>query len=171
MCIRDRADTFHASVITSNAVLNSGLTVTYLAENSITLTPGFDAIGGVDFLAAIQPCSTDFDASTETPAHSRITPPSTPPAPVISPNTLKVYPNPFHTQTTIAYQLGTAATVHLAIFDATGRTVQTLVDQQPMDNGIHEVLFSTENLENGFYIARLQVGQAVLLQKMVLLGR
>ncbi len=162
-----QADTFTAGIITSNTTLSTGIAVGYYAENSVTLTAGFHAVAGVDFTAKIAPCPDDVIAPSDIPVFAK-TQLSTP-TETSSKNTLAVYPNPFQSSTTIAFDLEQSANVHLAIFDATGRIIQTLVDHQSMDNGQHKFLFNKSNLENGFYIARLQVGQEILLQKMILL--
>ena len=141
----------------------------YFAENTVTLTPGFHAIAGVQFSAKIVPCPTDFTNSSNLATFA--TPYFPPPIIPTIKNTFIVYPNPFQSSTTLAFNLAQPANVQLVIFDATGSTVQTLVNNQPMDRGQHELLFRSELLKNGLYIARLQVGQTVLSKKMVLLER
>jgi len=161
-------DTFQAGVITSTATLSTGIATGYFAEKSITLNSGFHAPAGVDFLAKITTCAYDFAPTIEFPVFANANlPPSTP----LQQNTLMIYPNPFTYQTTLAYELKQPNKVQLAIFDATGRNVSTLVDNQLSDSGKYELLFSNEYLESGFYIARLQVGRTVKLQKMILLGK
>ncbi len=163
-----QADTFIAGSITSNTTLATGIEVGYFAENTVTLTSGFHAVAGARFLATIAPCPTDFTALSDIYAfaNAELTPKTIP----STKNTLTVYPNPFQSSTTLAFYLRQTAKVQLVIFDATGKIVQTLVNNQLMNSGQHELLFRTNHLKNGFYIAHLQVGQTVLSKKMVLLG-
>lgn len=163
-----QADTFTAGIITSSTVLSSGIPIGFFAENSITLTAGFHAVAGSDFLAKIATCPADNATSWPLPVFANTYLPT---APVKLQTTLIVYPNPFQSSTTLAFDLVQPAPVQLDIFDATGSMVKTLIDHPLMDSGLHELIFSKEHLENGFYMARLQVGSEVLLQKMVLLGR
>ena len=163
-----QADTFTAGAITSNAILSSGIEVGFFAENSITLTTGFHAVAGSDFLAKIAACPADNVTSSAIPIFANT---YLPVSTVQLQTTLTVYPNPFQSSTTLAFDLIQPAPVQLTIFDATGSMVKKLIHNQFMDHGQHEILFNTEGVDNGFYMARLQVGSEVLLKKMVLLGR
>jgi len=70
------------------------------------------------------------------------------------------YPNPFNPQTSIAFTLGSAQRVTLTVHDVLGRTVATLLQDQPMASGSHIVPFSAHNLASGMYIYRIQAGSA-----------
>lgn len=77
------------------------------------------------------------------------------------------YPNPFGASTTIRYGLPEPARVRLDVYDALGRHVATLVneDQQP---AWHEVTFRAEGLAPGVYIVRLRVGDFVSQRQVTL---
>ena len=80
---------------------------------------------------------------------------------VITPSgfTLKQnYPNPFNPATTISYALPVRSNVTLKIYDALGREIATLVDQE-ISAGEHQVLFDAKNLVSGVYFYRLQISQ------------
>jgi hypothetical protein len=68
------------------------------------------------------------------------------------------YPNPFNPTTTISYALPVRSNVTLKIYDALGRGIATLVDQEK-PAGEHQVLFDAKNLASGIYFYRLQIGQ------------
>ncbi|MDK9699856.1 MAG: T9SS type A sorting domain-containing protein, partial [bacterium] len=78
------------------------------------------------------------------------------------------YPNPFNSSTTISYSLPKSGNVDLRLFDITGREVATLVNQK-QQTGSYRVTFDGKNLSSGTYFVRMQVGEFVKTQKMVLL--
>ena len=82
------------------------------------------------------------------------------------------YPNPFNPSTTISYRLDKPASVRLAVYDITGRQVETLVDM-PQQEGRYNVKWNagehaSSQLASGMYFARLQVGDQVAVHKMIL---
>ncbi len=83
------------------------------------------------------------------------------------------YPNPFNPSTTIEFSLGDALLPHLQldILDINGRLVATLVHGIPNSN---KVVWYGKNDEGepmpaGIYFARLEAGETILTQKMILL--
>ena len=90
------------------------------------------------------------------------------------------YPNPFNPQTTIEYQLSTAAPVKLEIFDLLGRRIKTLVggngnSQSLQQSGTHKVVWNGRNdsgapVSSGVYFLRGEAdGSPVLMQKLWLI--
>ena len=83
------------------------------------------------------------------------------------------WPNPFNHSTTIAYETQDLVRVQVAIFDASGRLVRTLVDGQ-QEAGYHKVLFNGRDdsgrmLTSGIYHVRVTAGGYSVMQKLVLL--
>jgi hypothetical protein len=83
---------------------------------------------------------------------------------------LRNFPNPFNPRTTISFDLPTAGTVRLEVFDAAGRLVRTLVDES-MPQGSHEAAWdgwdaSGRNVGSGIYLARLQFAGKVEMVRM-----
>jgi hypothetical protein len=83
------------------------------------------------------------------------------------------YPNPFNLGTTIEYRLTQPAEVNLAIYDLTGKLINTLVDyNQPADrftvhwNGIGQ---RGTPVSAGVYFCRLQTADHNRTIKMLLL--
>ncbi len=72
----------------------------------------------------------------------------------LSPN----YPNPFGTSTRIRYGLPVSSQVLIELFDALGRRLHVLADED-QTAGLHEIVFSAHNLPNGVYFYRMQTGQ------------
>lgn len=65
------------------------------------------------------------------------------------------YPNPFNPTTTIEFTLAAPARVTLKVYDALGREVATLVDNERMEDGDEEVEFDGGRLSSGVYFYRL----------------
>jgi hypothetical protein len=78
------------------------------------------------------------------------------------------YPNPFNAATTIEYALPHAAAVKLEIFDILGQRVATVIDG-PKPAGYHRAMWNAGDNSSGIYLARLQAGDDVRRQRMVLL--
>jgi hypothetical protein len=82
------------------------------------------------------------------------------------------FPNPFNPSTTISYWLDKPSTVKLAVYDIRGRQVEMLVNQFQQE-GRYAVRWNADlrggsRLASGMYFARLQVGDRVAVQKMIL---
>jgi hypothetical protein len=85
---------------------------------------------------------------------------------------LQNQPNPFRPGTEIRYQLASAAAVRLAVFDAQGRQVRTLVDGT-VAAGHHRVAWDGRDahgraVPSGLYFYRLVAGAFTATRKMVL---
>lgn len=81
---------------------------------------------------------------------------------------LRNYPNPFNPITTITYRLDEAGVVNLKVFDALGRTVQTLLEGF-VEAGEHKIQFDGRNLSSGAYYYVLSGEKGQLARKMLLL--
>jgi hypothetical protein len=68
------------------------------------------------------------------------------------------YPNPFNPTTMISYSLPIRSFVSINIFDALGRQVAVLVNEEKTA-GNHEIQFDAKNLSSGIYFYRIQVRQ------------
>jgi endonuclease/exonuclease/phosphatase family metal-dependent hydrolase len=80
------------------------------------------------------------------------------------------FPNPFNPSTTIRFSLNSNETVSLRVFDITGRTVATLLQNDQRSAGNHEVRFDGSSLASGIYIYTLTTGSGLrLTQKMMLI--
>ena len=80
---------------------------------------------------------------------------------------LSNYPNPFADQTTIRYELENAAHVRLSVYNMTGQQIALLADTRQAA-GKYEVTWDAGNHAAGMYFYRLEVGNALATQKMVL---
>ncbi|MFQ5600096.1 MAG: FlgD immunoglobulin-like domain containing protein [Candidatus Krumholzibacteriia bacterium] len=85
------------------------------------------------------------------------------PAPMPAPCDLHNLPNPFAVTTTIRFNVGEPAPTSLAILDASGDHVRTVILNSRMPAGTHRVLWDGSNegeqpVPSGAYVARLEVG-------------
>ena len=81
---------------------------------------------------------------------------------------LSASPNPFNPTTVLSFDVPKSARVQLAIYDITGRLVQTLADRM-YPQGSYRMSFDGSSLSSGIYFARLQGNSFSKTQKLVLL--
>lgn len=78
------------------------------------------------------------------------------------------YPNPFNPTTRIKYQIAKSVNVKLAVYDIIGREVATLVNGA-QSQGSYVVTFNASQLATGLYFYKLEAGDFVKTQKMLLI--
>ena len=78
------------------------------------------------------------------------------------------YPNPFNPATTIQYELPEGSNVKIAVYNALGEQVEVLVDGFK-NAGTYQVNFNGTNLASGIYLYRMEAGNFVKVNKMLLL--
>ncbi|MBI5058265.1 T9SS type A sorting domain-containing protein [candidate division KSB1 bacterium] len=79
------------------------------------------------------------------------------------------YPNPFNPSTQIQFDLATAGSVELTVFDLTGREVVQLLQAERLAAGAHVVEFNASDLSSGVYFYRLTVKDLSQTRKMMLI--
>lgn len=79
---------------------------------------------------------------------------------------LESYPNPSSAQTTFRYTLEQPAHVELAIYDALGRQLEVVVDEQT-GAGVHTATLDVRSLPVGVYIVRMRTGAEVTSQRLI----
>ncbi|MDP2038893.1 MAG: T9SS type A sorting domain-containing protein [Ignavibacteria bacterium] len=78
------------------------------------------------------------------------------------------YPNPFNPTTTINFSLPVSGKVVLEVFDISGKSVATLLDNE-MQSGVHSVELNAADLSSGVYFYRLRANQFIATRKFVLM--
>ncbi len=86
---------------------------------------------------------------------------------------LAVNPNPFNPRVVVSFFLQNAAHVKLAIYDARGRNIVTLIDEARA-SGANRVVWNGRDIAGrtlaaGAYLCRLAVGNSVELARLVLI--
>jgi hypothetical protein len=78
------------------------------------------------------------------------------------------YPNPFNPTTTIDFSLAVAGKVEIAVFNALGQKVATVLNTAKAA-GDHSVVFDAAELPSGAYFYRLTAGSQTTVRKMMLI--
>ena len=78
------------------------------------------------------------------------------------------YPNPFHGETTIPFQLDKGTKVQLEVFDHLGRTQSILVNEM-LSAGQYKFKWTGNTKAAGLYYYRLRTSEGVLQRKMLLM--
>ncbi|MDP1995170.1 MAG: T9SS type A sorting domain-containing protein [Ignavibacteria bacterium] len=78
------------------------------------------------------------------------------------------YPNPFNPTTIINYSVPKQSNVILIIYDALGREVANLVNEEK-PAGNYSIEFNAANLSSGIYFYQIRAGEFVQTKKMILL--
>jgi len=81
---------------------------------------------------------------------------------------LSCYPNPFHSNTMIRYQIPEESPVRVVISDVYGQEISTLVSKNQLA-GIYNLDFSAENLPAGYYICKLTSGTHSATTRLIVL--
>jgi hypothetical protein len=81
---------------------------------------------------------------------------------------LRVYPNPVQAGSRIHFDMPRAAQARLSLYDVQGRRVSVLIDQQ-LSAGPHELPLATERLSSGVYFLRLETAESVWNSRVVYL--
>ncbi|MFZ4619909.1 MAG: T9SS type A sorting domain-containing protein [Bacteroidota bacterium] len=79
------------------------------------------------------------------------------------------YPNPFNPSTTVRFTLQVSGLTTLKIYDALGREVSTLVNENLEAGLYHQRTFDASHLATGNYFARLTSGGISQMKKIVLM--
>ena len=98
----------------------------------------------------------------------QVTPAPVPTAFVLAQN----YPNPFNPVTEITYELPTASTVFLKIYNILGEEIKTLVNSKAQTAGIYTVAWDGRDddgvmLGSGIYFYKLTAGNEVKIRRML----
>jgi hypothetical protein len=78
------------------------------------------------------------------------------------------YPNPFNSSTIIKFELPKSSQVRLTVYDVLGRHVTVLVNER-MVVGVHDVKLDASELASGVYFYRLQVGEFTQTKRLMLM--
>jgi len=77
------------------------------------------------------------------------------------------YPNPFNPTTKIRFALPKSSFAKIVVYDATGRELETLVNEQ-LNAGIYEADWNADKFSSGVYYYRLVAGDNSETKKMIL---
>ena len=170
---KNNSDTLLASgliVFLSNTGAGSLGSVTDLGDGSYQATITAPIADGTDTISASVVSGTDTVSIFEKAKVTYVNPVSVYDKPV-SPNDFYLYqnaPNPFNPSTRIKFQIAEIGYVSLKVFDAIGKEVAILVDEEKAA-GKYEVEFDASEIPSGVYFYQLKAGSFVETKKMVLM--
>jgi Leucine-rich repeat (LRR) protein len=78
-----------------------------------------------------------------------------------------IYPNPFNPITNIIYGLPEHVNVQIIVYDISGKQLETLISEFQTP-GYHSVSWNADNLPSGVYLIRMESGEFIETQKVVL---
>ncbi|MBZ0203975.1 MAG: T9SS type A sorting domain-containing protein [Ignavibacteria bacterium] len=78
------------------------------------------------------------------------------------------YPNPFNPNTHIGFRIAESGLVRVTVFDALGKEIQTLVNQE-LQPGTYDVDFNGTDMPSGVYYYKIESGSFAETKKMVLI--
>jgi hypothetical protein len=78
------------------------------------------------------------------------------------------YPNPFNPSTNFEFQIAASGSVKLAVYDALGREIETLVNGE-LKAGTYKAEWNAQNITSGVYFCRMQSGDYSAVRKMILI--
>jgi hypothetical protein len=79
----------------------------------------------------------------------------------------KVYPNPMSNTAMIEFTLENSANVQIAIYNAVGQQVRSVLNEQ-RSSGTHTVVIDRGELNNGFYFYSIKAGNKTETQKLMI---
>ncbi len=88
-----------------------------------------------------------------------------------SPQTTRLksnYPNPFNPDTNIPFELAEAEEVTIRVYDVLGREVKTLMQNEQLSAGTHQVTFDGSGMSSGTYIIRMETSTQSFSSQMML---
>ena len=78
------------------------------------------------------------------------------------------YPNPFHNKTTIAFTLMEENNISTNVYNSIGQLVSSVLTNEKMDVGKHDIEFDGSGLPSGIYYYTIQSDNIFLSNKMVI---
>lgn len=128
--------------ITASNIIDNTSEAVYDAGNEITLLPGFEAHTGGEFQALIKGCDSNVFNKQGRTTYLEESIPQT---------MLRNSPNPFSDLTLIEYTLTQTEQLSMIVYDANGREITRLLDNQTVFEGTHQIEFRANDLPNGVY--------------------
>lgn len=79
------------------------------------------------------------------------------------------YPNPFNPSTTIKYTLPKDSKVTLEVYNIVGQKVTTIINNENIEAGNHQINFKGASLSSGIYLYKLTTDKFTSIKKFVLM--
>ncbi len=157
------------STINAQVVINSGLDIHYRASESITLEPGFHAKAGAIFTAEIAACPENAraDESFVDQRGPLIREHSDTEQAVKTPQ-VQVFPNPFSSRTTVAYDLPEGTPLSIVVTDLQGKRLATLENTSWKEKGSYQVEWLNGLQHSGILLLFVRTDKEVVVKQLVI---
>jgi hypothetical protein len=149
--------------IIASSTIDSNANSEFVGGTSVTLDPGFHAMSGSDFIARIEPCTSevlplankkDF-ISNENIKNA-----------VLELPYLKLFPNPTSNDFTIQFYINKEEKVEILIQDMSGRRV-AVYNNKHVANNVYEVNYDASNFAKGTYLVTILTSDFKETQKII----
>jgi len=143
------------------ALASSSLAVSYTSSNTdvATIVNGkIHIVGaGTSAITASQPGNISFNAATDAQQTLTVTQ---------NVNTVKeiysnirefeIFPNPVKDKLIINYELKSANTVNIELFDIAGKEIKNFISNEKQTSGVYKLVYNVLNLKSGIYFLKLK---------------
>lgn len=152
--------------IIATGIIPSSKTVTFTAENAISLKNGFSVSKGGSFSCEILSCSEENTQQKEQIYLKQD---------LIKQNKIElskfeISPNPVSEENvTISFNLIKGEKVNLCLYDQNGQLLQEIYKEEIFFKGLHNKIIKTPNLENGTYFISLKTTSSIETKKLIIL--
>jgi len=153
--------TYAANTISSSGTIEDQDIVEFIAGNSITLLPGFQAEKGTTFSATIGDCggsnnqiNNNNQILSGADRNNYLT------------DNISIFPNPISDLGTIRYFLSDDQRISITLFDLSGRLVKTFIDNELSDSGDHLLQINTTDMNSGIYYVVLTTEKQTITKKL-----
>ena len=82
---------------------------------------------------------------------------------------MDIFPNPATNSLNVRISLAESSNINLALYDGLGRTINTYIDNQLLNEGENALTFNTANLQPGIYFLKLLANDAETIRKVIIL--
>jgi len=146
------------ATITATGMIESNDPTFYIAEESITLMPGFHVMAGSEFTAMIVPCSTTPSSPLVQARNQK---------PTVDAHKIKLYPNPIVSNFTLEIEAYEAGMVQIRVFDVLGKELSDFNRQNTIPKGLSTIDIPSESLTAGLYYCNIKIGSQSFTKSFV----
>ncbi|MEL6717924.1 MAG: choice-of-anchor B family protein [Bacteroidota bacterium] len=151
-----------ADTLITSAVIQGDATVIFESGEVIILEEDFQTEEGANFTARIESCVEEVNRIPATDITLVRKEKNTR-------TSIKIYPNPFRSQSNIVLNLEEDKEVEIYLYDLAGRLVKTVLPRQICTANTHRFDINGETLESGFYLLAIRIGKEWENRKIALL--